>query len=102
MSLRRSSGRILSWLLRAGNVRTGPPRLSLPPVGAIQTQAFSNIKFLQLSFESWLLKITEEMGLGKSKQILLFFVVVSLVMMLNIILFYIRTMLKRLGLYFTT
>lgn len=33
MSLRRSSGRILSWLLRAGKVRTGPPRLSLPPLG---------------------------------------------------------------------
>ena len=31
MSLRRSSCRILSWLLRAGEVRMGPPRLSLPP-----------------------------------------------------------------------
>ena len=31
MSLRRSSCRILSWLLRAGKVRMGPPRLSLPP-----------------------------------------------------------------------
>ena len=31
MSLRRSSCRSLSWLLRAGKVRMGPPRLSLPP-----------------------------------------------------------------------
>lgn len=30
-SLRRSSGLIRSWLLRAGKVRIGPPRLSLPP-----------------------------------------------------------------------
>lgn len=37
MSRRRSSGRILSWLLRAGKVRTGPPRLSLPPLGINQT-----------------------------------------------------------------
>lgn len=53
MSLRRSSGRILSWLLRAGNVRTGPPRLSLPPVGTIQTtkQSFKNVQFLQVFFE---------------------------------------------------
>lgn len=36
MSLLRSSCRILSWLLRAGNVRMGPPRLSLPP----EKQAF--------------------------------------------------------------
>lgn len=31
MSLRRSSCRIRSWLVRDGNVKTGPPRLSLPP-----------------------------------------------------------------------
>lgn len=42
------------------------------------------------------------MGLRKRKRILLFLVVASLVMMLNVILFYIRTMLKRLGLYHVT
>lgn len=53
MSLRRSSGRILSWLLRAGKVRTGPPRLSLPPVGTIQTrkQSFKSVTFPQVFFE---------------------------------------------------